>query len=251
MDSRWPGWTLMHEPSIERSQHLRSHRTRVAAAPPRQGGIASAFRRWTSPPAAFLRRYGIDGAYLHVSNQFRAHKNHAVVIDALGRARVITVVSTGNVQDRRNSQLVEMLIQRAREANCVANFKMLGIVPYAELAALMKYSAGVYNPSFFEGWSMAVEAAKSLGKTLVLSDIPVHREQAPQHAVYFAPDAPADLCDRMLDILDSYSPDADQERMRKARAGLPGRVAVRAVVRENRLGSDGRQVLMTPAGVEG
>lgn len=180
------------------------------------------------PKEGLLGRYGIDGAYLHVPNQFWAHKNHAVVIDALGiarsRGRVITVVSTGNVQDRRNPQHIEMLIQRAREANCVANFKMLGIVPYADLAALMKYSAGVINPSFFEGWSTTVEEAKSLGKTLVLSDIPVHREQAPQHAVYFAPDSPADLCDRMLDILDSYSPDADQERMRKARAGLPGRV---------------------------
>ncbi|MES0151652.1 glycosyltransferase family 4 protein [Mesorhizobium sp. M0012] len=186
------------------------------------------FEQGGEPMEYLLRRYGIDGPYLHVPNQFWAHKNHAVIIDALGvarsRGRNITVVATGNMKDRRNPRHIEMLIQRTREAGCIENFKMLGIVPYADLAALMKYSVGVINPSYFEGWSTTVEEAKSLGKTVILSDIPVHREQAPEHATYFDPDSPADLCDRMLHVLDTYSPDLDRERMKKAKLELPGRL---------------------------
>lgn len=186
------------------------------------------FEQGGEPKENLLRRYGIDGAYFHVPNQFWAHKNHAVIIEALdvarSRGRHITVIATGNLKDRRNPRHIEMLIQRTREAGCTENFKMLGIVPYADLAALMKYSVGVINPSYFEGWSTTVEEAKSLGKTVILSDIPVHREQAPEHATYFDPDSPSDLCDRMLHVLDTYSPDRDRERMKKAKLELPGRL---------------------------
>lgn len=189
---------------------------------------AGGFAGEGEPKEGLLGRYGIDAPYLHLPNQFWAHKNHAVVIDALGvarsRGRTITVVATGNTQDRRNPGHTGTLMQRARDAGCAVNFKVLGIVPYEDLAALMKYSAGVINPSYFEGWSTTVEEAKSLGKTLILSDIPVHREQAPEYGVYFDPDSPADLCDRMLNVLDTYSSDVDNERMRKARADLPGRM---------------------------
>ena len=43
------------------------------------------------------------------------------------------------------------------------------------------------NPSRFEGWSTTVEEAKAVGTPMLLSDIAVHREQAPQ-ARFFAPD---------------------------------------------------------------
>jgi glycosyltransferase involved in cell wall biosynthesis len=45
----------------------------------------------------------------------------------------------------------------------------------------------VINPSLFEGWSTTVEEAKSMGKALILSDIPTHREQTPARGHYFAP----------------------------------------------------------------
>jgi len=35
-----------------------------------------------------------------------------------------------------------------------------------------------------------MEEARTLGKTIVLSDIPVHREQAPHQGVYFDPHEP-------------------------------------------------------------
>jgi len=51
----------------------------------------------------------------------------------------------------------------------------------------MRASAAVLNPSLFEGWSTTVEAAKAVGVPLLLSDLRVHREQAPENALFFDP----------------------------------------------------------------
>ena len=52
----------------------------------------------------------------------------------------------------------------------------------------MRQSVAVLQPSLFEGWSTTVEEAKSIGKTILLSDIPVHREQAPPRRAVLRPD---------------------------------------------------------------
>jgi glycosyltransferase involved in cell wall biosynthesis len=49
----------------------------------------------------------------------------------------------------------------------------------------MAKTLAVINPSKFEGWSSSVEEAKSFGKKIILSSIPVHLEQAPSNAFYF------------------------------------------------------------------
>jgi len=43
----------------------------------------------------------------------------------------------------------------------------------------------IINSPLFEGWSTTVEKAKAIGKSVVLSDIPVLREQNPGQARYF------------------------------------------------------------------
>ncbi len=45
------------------------------------------------------------------------------------------------------------------------------------MLVLLAHAVAVINPSRFEGWSSSVEEAKALGKPLIVSDIPVHREQ--------------------------------------------------------------------------
>jgi glycosyltransferase involved in cell wall biosynthesis len=65
-------------------------------------------------------------------------------------------------------------------------------VKFSELISLMHHAVAVVNPSRFEGWSTTVEEAKSLGKRVLVSDLPVHREQAPARGSYFGvDDAPA------------------------------------------------------------
>ena len=88
-------------------------------------------------------------------------------------------------------------------------FLPLGVVPYADTQALMAHSRAVINPSRFEGWSTTVEEAKTMGKTLLLSDIPVHREQSPKLGRFFgADDAPA-LAGHMRQCLIEARPTID------------------------------------------
>ena len=49
----------------------------------------------------------------------------------------------------------------------------------------MRYSIAVINPSKSEGLSNTVEQAKALGKTVILSDILIHREQKTTNFFFF------------------------------------------------------------------
>jgi glycosyltransferase involved in cell wall biosynthesis len=59
------------------------------------------------------------------------------------------------------------------------------MIPYADIAPLMRASVALLNPSTFEGWSTTVEEAKASGVPMLLSDLDVHREQAGEGAEYF------------------------------------------------------------------
>jgi glycosyltransferase involved in cell wall biosynthesis len=58
------------------------------------------------------------------------------------------------------------------------NIKLLGVIPYHDVYRLIKFAKAVINPSLFEGWSSSVEECKSVGKSLILSNIEVHKEQS-------------------------------------------------------------------------
>jgi glycosyltransferase involved in cell wall biosynthesis len=143
-----------------------------------------------------LARYPIPARFFHLPNQFWKHKNHALVIEALHLAVVeepaLTVVATGPADDYRHPGHYAELMRQVAARGLEQRFVHLGLVPFADLMGLMKHALAVINPSRFEGWSTTVEEAKSLGKRLLLSDIDVHREQAPARGDYFeVEDAPA------------------------------------------------------------
>lgn len=140
------------------------------------------------------RRYGFSGSYFFLPNQFWVHKNHAVAFEAVRllkqRGVEVQVICTGNLMDYRNRDAshAESLRKFLANHGLGNNVKILGVIDYADVLGLMENALAVINPSRFEGWSSSVEEAKSLGKPLILSDIPVHREQAPPGGTYFPPD---------------------------------------------------------------
>lgn len=156
---------------------------------------------------ALAAKYGCPEPYFFLPNQFWAHKNHIVVIEALGllKARGVPcqVLATGNTLDARQPDYFPRLAARVRALGVEREFRCLGLVPYGDLAALMWHSIAVLNPSKFEGWSTSVEEAKSLGKRTILSDIEVHREQAPPGGVYFSPDDAGGLALHLQAVLAS------------------------------------------------
>lgn len=92
----------------------------------------------------------------------------------------------------------------------------LGLIPYQDVAALMQGAVAMINPSLFEGWSTTVEEAKSLGKRIILSNIPVHMEQNPERGLFFEPHNPEALADAISHTLAEYDSAAEHDQMQMA-----------------------------------
>jgi glycosyltransferase involved in cell wall biosynthesis len=173
------------------------------------------------------QRYGFDGPYFVLPNQFWKHKNHRVVIAALDllkrRGQRVLVIATGRTRDDRHPEHVDALMRYAKECAVTDRFRSLGEIPYSDLCGLMQHAIALINPSLFEGWSTSVEESKSLGKQIVLSDIPVHREQSPALAAYFPPDDADDLARQIWNTQKEFDPDVDSNNREQARLSLPAR----------------------------
>jgi glycosyltransferase involved in cell wall biosynthesis len=136
-------------------------------------------------------RYGIPRDYILLANQFWAHKNHATALAALDRLP-LPLVCTGETFDHRRPGYAEGLLETARRDHA-SRLLVLGVVPRDDYLRLVRGARVVLQPSLFEGWSSIVEDARAFGRPLALSDIPVHREQRPEHSYYFAPQDSAAL----------------------------------------------------------
>jgi glycosyltransferase involved in cell wall biosynthesis len=179
------------------------------------------------PLSSLQALYSFSNDYFILPNQFWAHKNHRVVISALQvlkrRGERFIVLATGSTDDIRNPQFFPSLMSYAAECDVLDCFRILGQIPFDHLVGLMHHATAFINPSRFEGWSTSVEEAKSMGKQIVLSDIPVHREQAPERAFFFAPDDAEGLASAMLAARRSFDPDLDGKMQAEARANFSER----------------------------
>jgi glycosyltransferase involved in cell wall biosynthesis len=137
--------------------------------------------------------YNLPKRFFFLPNQFWQHKNHKVIVEALkliqargGLEAVPPVILTGQAKDPRNSGHFESLLASVKAGGIESHFRYLGLVPYDHVLALNAACERMINPSLFEGWSTPIEEAKAFATPLLLSDIPIHREQAP-HAQFFDP----------------------------------------------------------------
>ena len=174
------------------------------------------------------RIYHFEGSYFILPNQFWAHKNHRAVLTALQilkkRGKSVIVLATGSTKDYRNPAFFPSLIQYAKECDVEDSFRVLGQIPFEHLGGLLRDAIALINPSKFEGWSTSVEEAKSTGKQVILSDIPVHKEQAPERGSYFSPDDPEKLAQLMTDAERNFDADADAAFQNRARGRVPSRL---------------------------
>ena len=150
---------------------------------------------------AAIARHDLPGRYFYLPNHFWAHKNHAVVLEALrilAERGALTdmppIVMSGPTNDSRSSTLFDQSMARAKTEGLTPWFRHLGLIDFDDVLALNAGAMAMINPSLFEGWASSVEEAKALDTPMILSDLPVHREQAPG-AMFFSPDDPMNLAD--------------------------------------------------------
>ena len=156
-------------------------------------------------PASSLEKYHLPEKFALVANQYWSHKNHQVVLEAVARASQdgirVPVVLTGLPSDSRDASNgpTSQILQSIAKLGLAGLVVPLGQVPYRDLIQLMRASALIIQPSRFEGWSTIVQDAKALGRPLMCSDIPVHREQAPGSLGFFGCDDPATLARQLVE----------------------------------------------------
>ena len=112
-------------------------------------------------------KFGLHKKYVYLPNQFWKHKNHE--------------------------------LKAIMEAEPVAgSIRLLGFVERTEQLCIMKNAAFIVQPSLCEGWGTVLEDAKVLDKAVLLSDIPVHREQKNEKCTLFDPHDPDALADLIV-----------------------------------------------------
>jgi glycosyltransferase involved in cell wall biosynthesis len=150
--------------------------------------------------------YGLPERFFFLPNQFWRHKNHTTLVAALAQlkaadqlAALPPIILSGLPKDLRNPTHFDDLMASARTAGVESHFRYLGLIPYDHVLSLAATCDTLINPSHFEGWSTPIEEAKAFGAPLLLSDIAIHREQAPQ-ARFFDPKSTSAAAEALLDI---------------------------------------------------
>ena len=148
------------------------------------------------------KKFNLDKDYFIVPNQFWKHKNHTIIIEAakvLKKNKIeFLIVFTGKEFDYRNPNYTIDLKKHIAENGLDDNFRFLGFIDRGEQLQLMKNSIAIVQPSLFEGWSTVVEDTKAINHVILLSDIPLHREQINENCVFFDPNDKVVLADKLV-----------------------------------------------------
>jgi glycosyltransferase involved in cell wall biosynthesis len=178
-------------------------------------------KKWLqSNPELVQQKYNLPDAFLICCNQFWSHKNHVTLFNALSIVRRtganVHLVCTGSTMDYRCPGYFNELLAYLEQVGIKNQVHILGNIPRSDQIQLIRRSLAVVQPSLFEGWSTVVEDARAMGKTMVLSDLDVHKEQSPDFAIYFDRNNPSELAIAISKILPLLKPGPDLIREKAA-----------------------------------
>ncbi len=178
--------------------------------------------------AQVASRYGLHEDYLLCCNQFWKHKDHETLFRALAlcaaQGKRFLLACTGAMEDYRHPNHMRDLKALIQNLGLGTQVRLLGTVPREDQMQLIRRATAMVQPSLFEGWSTVVEDGRALGKLQVLSDLPVHREQAPEPCHFFrAGDAQA-LTEALLAVAPQLRAGPDIQAEKKVRQASIQRV---------------------------
>jgi glycosyltransferase involved in cell wall biosynthesis len=167
------------------------------------------------------KKYGIRGDYFMAPNQFWAHKNHDVIIDAAKILKEkdqldILIAFTGKEEDYRNPEYAKELKAKVAKLGLEQNIKFLGFIDRSHQLSLIKHAISVIQPSLFEGWSTVVEDTKALNQHIIASDLEVHKEQLAEYPhLLFDKFSSSDLALKILQMLNFSKSKIDYDYMKQ------------------------------------
>jgi glycosyltransferase involved in cell wall biosynthesis len=167
-------------------------------------------------PEQMQREYSLPDKFFVISNQFWQHKNHLMVFKALELLKkdeiYPVVVCTGHIYDYRKPDHSDIILQTIHKLGVSQQVHLLGLIPKFDQVQLMRRSIAIIQPSLFEGWSTVVEDARSLGKSIILSNLPVHIEQNPPNSALFECESPEHLARLMGEWWEKLPPGPDLQQ---------------------------------------
>jgi glycosyltransferase involved in cell wall biosynthesis len=171
-------------------------------------------------PAIASSQYELPERYFICCNQFWKHKNHLLLFEALAELRdsgtQIPLVCTGSLEDYRFADYTKTVLDSLNRQKLGGQVILLGTIPREHQLQLIRRAEVLIQPSLFEGWSTVVEDGRALGKRMLLSDLPVHIEQAAPYAEYFNRTSKDDLKAALSAMWSSPESVLNHERERKA-----------------------------------
>lgn len=182
--------------------------------------------------AEAIRLPDLPERFYFTPNQFWVHKDYDSLFralrDILDAGRDVTFVCTGSDLSRANNPVSRSLLELRQALSLERNLRLLGVLPRAAQMEILRRACAVIQPSLFEGWSTVIEDARAVGRPLIVSDIPVHREQLGDSAIFFRPGDPDALAAAVLaaDITLPAGPSPQSERA--AAIDLAGRARASA-----------------------
>jgi glycosyltransferase involved in cell wall biosynthesis len=159
--------------------------------------------------------HGLPDRYFVYVGEAIARKNLPTLIHGFqmmrARSPEVVLLMVGFGQDK----LLDLI--RSTDPTCdPANVRAIGYVPREDLPSLYHAARALVWPSRDEGFGLPLVEAMSTGQMIVTSNIPAAREIAEGVAIFFDPDRPDDIRDRLLRALDM----SDEERTDLIEAGV-------------------------------
>jgi glycosyltransferase involved in cell wall biosynthesis len=171
--------------------------------------------------------YHLPNKFVYLPNQYWKHKNHSTVFRAMRTLRdrgiEVFLVLSGYPGDYRHSAYFSELLQSISQLGIREQIAHLGLIPRDHVFQLIRQSVCVINPSLFEGFGMTADEARSIGKRVILSDIPAHREQSPPGSLFFDPLDCEGLASLLEQIWNEALPGPDFSMEAEARNSLLAR----------------------------
>ncbi len=162
---------------------------------------------YAGEPDRVAEKFGLPDRFILCCNQFWAHKNYKCLFEAVSilhlEGKEVHLVCTGLTEDYRNPKFFEDLLSYVKSTGTDLFIHILGRVSREDQIQLIRKSVLMVQPSLFEGWSTVVEDARALGKAIILSDLDVNKEQAPEFGVFFDRHSPRDLANKIWQCFSS------------------------------------------------
>jgi len=173
-------------------------------------------------PLKVAERFDLPAKFLTYPSQLWAHKNHRTAVEALSLLKArgstdVVLICTGREYDHRHPEYADALKEEIVRRELQSQVRFLGLLDRATQIQIMRRSAAVVQLSVFEGWSALLEDSRALGKQVLVSDIPVHREQNAHDAVYFNPENAEEFADLIEREWPHLEPGPDLGREQRAR----------------------------------